>query len=428
MFRRLHLQLTFLFTSITGVIVLSMSFLLSYVSENNLSKNEYVNFITSINNVYSYLKTQTMITTEWLAEQESNRKLVLYIEDNGIPIKYNEVIGGKRKRLIEDVKQTAKDKYQINIGENNTSQVVTKQTEFTAYDNRHIKYYTSVAYIPKDNGFLGVIVLYPLEEYHNNIVLQRLIYIGIDSVTVIFLWFFSYFFTKRMLRPIEKNRKNQIEFIALASHELRSPITVIHSSLSAIKKADPIQTAKFYNIIELEVKRMSRLVKDMLSLASADNASWTLHMKQTDIFTLLLDTFEAFQPIAKEKSIDLSFSFTDDALPTCKCDKQRIEQVLSILLDNALSYTPTDGKVIVSGKLKQSKIEIQVIDNGIGILDENKKYIFHRFYRVDKAHKNKEHFGLGLCIAYEIVKLHKGNLTVSDTLGGGTTFTFALPV
>ncbi|MFC4618929.1 sensor histidine kinase [Camelliibacillus cellulosilyticus] len=428
MFRRLHLQLTLLSTIVTSIIVLVMTFFLSYVSESNLSKNEYVNFLTRADNVNAYLKSQTIITTEWLAEQEDSGKLILYIEDNGIPIQYDEVTNAKNKRLIEEVKQTAKKKYHLNIEEKDATQVVTKQTKFTAYDHQHEKYYASVVYIPKDHGFLGVIALYPLKQYHQAIVIQRLIYIGVDIATIIGLWFFSYFFTKRMLRPIETSQKNQVEFISLASHELRSPLTVIHSSLSAIKKADSGQAARFYQIIESETKRMSRLVQDMLSLASADNATWTLDMQQTDMNTLLLNAFDAFQPLAKEKDIDLSFSFPDEPLPSCRCDRQRIEQVLSILLDNAISYTPHGGKVKMAVTLKQRKLWIQVADNGMGISDENKKKIFHRFYRIDRAHHNKEHFGLGLCIAYEIVKLHKGNLTVSDTPGGGATFTFFLPI
>lgn len=428
MFRRLHLQLTLLSTIVTSIIVLVMTFFLLYVSESNLSKNEYVNFLTRADNVNAYLKSQTIITTEWLAEQEDSGKLILYIEDNGIPIQYNEVTNAKNKRLIEEVKQTAKKKYHLNIEEKDASQVVTKQKKFTAYDHQREKYYASVVYIPKGHGFLGVIALYPLKQYHQAIVIQRLIYIGIDIATIIGLWFFSYFFTKRMLRPIETSQKNQVEFIGLASHELRSPLTVIHSSLSAIKKADSRQAARFYQIIESETKRMSRLVQDLLSLASADNATWTLDMQQTDINTLLLNAFDAFQPLAKEKGIELSFSFPDEPLPACRCDRQRIEQVLSILLDNAFSYTPHGGKVKMAVTLKQRKLWIQVADNGIGISDENKKKIFHRFYRIDRAHHNKEHFGLGLCIAYEIVKLHKGNLTVSDTPGGGATLTFFLPI
>lgn len=401
---------------------------LLYISESSLSKNEYWNFISSVNAIHSYLKAQTNITTEWLAQTENNGQLILYIEDNGEPIKYgNQIPDEKRKQLIKKVDTTSENEYQLNIHDVDTSKVVSKQIEFTIFAN-NTEYYASAAFIPKAEGFLGVISIYSLERYHRNIYIQRLIYLGIDASAIIFLWFFSYFFTKRIIRPVEESRKKQVEFIALASHELRSPLTVITSSMSAMKKADETQSERFENIINSEVKRMSRLINDMLSLASADNSSWSLQMENTDMDTLLLDTFEAFQPIAMKKNIHLSFSFPDEPLPTCKCDKQRVEQVLSILIDNALSYTKNGGKVNLSVKRKLHKLEIYVADNGIGISDENKKHIFHRFYRVDSSHKSKDHFGLGLCIANEIVKLHKGTLTVSDTSGGGATFTITLNI
>ena len=195
--------------------------------------------------------------------------------------------------------------------------------------------------------------------------------------------------------------------------------------MSAIKKADIYQRARFEEIIDAELKRMTRLVSDMLSIASADSNTWSLNMENADLDTLLLNTYEAFQPIAAEKNIHLSISLPD-TLATCKCDKQRIEQVLSILIDNALCYTQSNGKVDLSIKQKPHGLEIHVADTGIGISDEDKSRIFDRFYRADIAHKNKEHFGLGLCIAYEIVKMHKGTLLVKDTISGGATFIISL--
>lgn len=99
-----------------------------------------------------------------------------------------------------------------------------------------------------------------------------------------------------------------------------------------------------------------------------------------------------------------------------------MEQVLSILLDNAVSYTPPGGAISLSLKLEPDKVLLGVSDNGDGISDEEKEAVFDRFYRCDKSHKDKSHFGLGLCIAHEIVRMHKGKLWIEDTPGGGATF------
>lgn len=429
MFRRLHIQLTVICTLITGIIMIAMTCFCLYVSEDGLTTNEYGTFLTSINAIYSHLESDINLTTEWLAQTENNGKITLYIEDNGIPIKNaNQTSDNSINQLIKVAKTIAAKDYNFDISDTLTSKIVTKQIEFKFKDNKNNEYYASAAYIPKQGGGLGVLAIYSLEQYRNAIIFQRLLFGAIIIAAIIFLGLFSYFFTQRVLKPIEKNRRKQVEFIASASHELRSPLTVITSSMSAMKKADSIKAERFEEIIASEIKRMSRLINDMLSLASVDNHSWTIQLENIDLDLLLINTYEAFQPIAAIKGINLNIDLPVDLLTNCKCDKQRLKQVLTILLDNALSYTKIGGSVTLTIRQKPHKLEIHVIDTGIGISDKDKEYIFDRFYRVDSAHKSKEHFGLGLCIAYEIMKLHKGLLTVIDTPGGGTTFVITLNI
>ncbi|HEY5584089.1 MAG TPA: HAMP domain-containing sensor histidine kinase [Ruminiclostridium sp.] len=429
MFRKLHIQLTVICTLITGIIMIVMTCFCLYISEDGLTTNEYGTFLTSINAIYSHLESDINITTEWLAQTENNGKITVYIEDNGIPIKnVNQTSNNTIIKLIKEAKTIAAHDYKIDISDSLTSKIVTKQIDFKFRDHENEEYYASAAYIPKKGGGLGVLAIYSLEQYRNVILSQRLLFGGIIIAAIIILGLFSYFFTQRVLRPIEKNRKKQVEFIASASHELRSPLTVITSSISAMKKADSIKAERFEEIIASEIKRMSRLINDMLSLASVDNHSWTINLENIDLDLLLLNTYEAFQPLATMKGINLNIDLPDDVLTNCKCDKQRLEQVLTILIDNALSYTEMGGSVTLTFRQKPHNLEIHVIDTGIGISDTDKEHIFDRFYRVDSAHKSKEHFGLGLCIAYEIIKLHKGLLTVSETPGGGTTFVITLNI
>lgn len=429
MFKRLHIQLTLLCALITGIIIIVMTCFNLYVSEKGLAQNEYGNFLSSVSAIYSHLKTQTNITTEWFSQTENNGQYILYIEDNGVPIKNgNQTEDKQRLQLITEAKATAANQYDIDISDKSTSKVIPRQTEFSFYDNSGVGYYVSAAYIPKEHGSLGVIAMYSLEPYRYEVLKQRIFFAGIDIIAIILLGIFSYFFTQRVLKPVEENRKKQIEFIAAASHELRSPLAVIKSSMSAMKKSDQQQALRFEEIIDSEINRMSRLVNDMLSLAGADNNSWSFQPEETELDSLLINIYEAFVPIAAQKNINLYVDLPDDELPRCMCDKQRIEQVLTILVDNAISYTPAGGKVTLSVNEKRQNLELSVIDTGIGISGEDKKHIFDRFYRADSAHESKEHFGLGLCIAYEIIKLHNGTITVSDTPGGGTTFIVLLNV
>ena len=237
---------------------------------------------------------------------------------------------------------------------------------------------------------------------------------------------FSWFFTGKMLRPLEENRKRQTQFIASASHELRSPLAVILSSVQAIE-ADPGECRRFLSTIKSEGTRMSRLIGDMLALANADNKSWSIMKSPCELDTLLLETYEKYEPLLREKGISMNVELPDESLSPCRCDGGRISQVLGILLDNGASYVPAGGKIRIGVEEKEKYFRIYVEDNGPGISDENKEAVFQRFYRADSSRKDKQHFGLGLCIAKEIVTLHHGSIRIEDTKGGGTTFVVRLP-
>lgn len=173
---------------------------------------------------------------------------------------------------------------------------------------------------------------------------------------------------------------------------------------------------------------MSKLINDMLILASANNKSWSINFNDEEIDTLLLNTYENYELIAKEKNIKFYIELPQEEIPKYKCDKDRIIQVLSILINNAFSYTKENGLVKLNLSFKDNIIKIMVIDNGIGISENDKLHIFEPFYRSDSSHNNKNHFGLGLSVAKEIITLHGGSLYIQDTKGGGSTFIIKLPI
>lgn len=223
-----------------------------------------------------------------------------------------------------------------------------------------------------------------------------------------------------------ENHRKQTQFVASASHELRTPLAVILSAAECCKSAPPEKQDGFLKTINQEGLRMSALVNDMLTLSGSDNQRFSVRPRPIELDTLLMNSYEAFDPLARDKSITLSVSLPQKALPLCSADPERISQVLSILLHNAISYTPEHGRIELSVWHKKEHFYLSVKDNGIGISDHDKKKIFDRFYRVEKSRSTKEHFGLGLSIAYEIVKAHGGNIQVTDAEGGGSVFTIIL--
>ena len=178
-----------------------------------------------------------------------------------------------------------------------------------------------------------------------------------------------------------------------------------------------------------ECMRMSRLVDDMLLLARADSHALPVRKRPVELDTLVLDTYEAFRPVATEKNICFTVELPEQLTPPFSCDRDRMVQLLEILLHNAISYTPEEGRICLRliCHARGKGFEIQVEDTGIGVPDEEKEKIFRRFYRGDKSRgqqtkKATDHFGLGLSIAAEIVHAHRGKIFVRDGADRGSVF------
>ena len=190
----------------------------------------------------------------------------------------------------------------------------------------------------------------------------------------------------------------------------------------------PDQASRLRQNIEVECARMSRLVDDLLSLARSDAGTWTIARETVDMDALLLETAELFCPVARQKGQRLLLEVPERDLPPVTGDPQRLRQVLSVLLDNAFSYTPQGGVVTLRAEVDGAALTLQVADTGPGISPQSLPYIFDRFYRADVSRTTKEHFGLGLSIAKELAALHGGTLRVARTGPEGTVFALRLPL
>ena len=428
MFKKLHLQMTFFCTLVTGLILVMLSCICLYISEQGNSQNSYASFRNNVNSMLSHLESQTTISLHWIHQIEAGYQFSLDIRDNGQPLYFQTL---DRNPALETIREQAADlsrkQHGIDISRTSTGNLLPQHAEFPMLGSDGRDYYISAALLPREQSVVSVMTLYSLDEEKKAILHQRFLFLAVDLIAILLLAVFSWFFSGRMIRPIRESRERQSQFIASASHELRSPLTVMLTSLSAMKMANEKDSNVFFQMIWSEGERMSRLIGDMLSLANADNGSWSINPKKLELDTLLLQVYEKSEPIAREKKRLLSVTLPDAEIPSCKCDGERIAQVLFILLDNAFCYIPEGGSVQLSLALSGNQYLIRVADNGCGIPDEKKKLIFERFYRMDQAHRDKEHFGLGLCIAYEIVRLHRGKIWAEDTPGGGAPFVISLP-
>lgn len=418
---------------ITSGILILMAIASLVIFERGLTRNSYERFLNNGNSCVAYLETQSVLSHKWILEAKQEYGVELRILNNGKRLffdKLNEESSSNasgengRKSSVENMLAEAarisREEQGLDV-EYTGSISLPKEVYFETAD-----FYACTALIPKGSGVLSLVLVYPLDGLKGQIFHQRILWGGLLLIAVLALVVFSWFFTGKMLRPLEENRKRQTQFIASASHELRSPLAVILSSVQAIE-ADRGECRRFLSTIKSEGTRMSRLIGDMLALANADNKSWSIMKSPCELDTLLLETYEKYEPLLREKGISMNVELPDESLSPCRCDGGRISQVLGILLDNGASYVPAGGKIRLGVEEKEKYFRIYVEDNGPGISDENKDAVFQRFYRADSSRRDKQHFGLGLCIAKEIVTLHHGSIRIEDTKGGGTTFVVRLP-
>ena len=451
MFRKVHYRLTLLCGGITTFILLVMSFIYLYVSESGLKQSHFLAFQRDTGNLIANFEQQSVITHTWLAQMEALNSFTISITDNGVPLLFSERMLDEKRKNTE---LEAMDYYHSNFAVRTDSAFQSYHMAYSFTSSGKEDYYASYAYIPRENGETEILILFPLEHLNRQIQTQRIRFILIDLTAMVLLFLFSFFFTKRLLIPVEENRLEQIRFVAAASHELRTPLAVILSCVSAIrgnkqddavtKKASPEEEETFLSAIYSEGQRMSRLIDDMLFLSHADSHSFSVRMEPVEPDTLVLNSYEAFESLAREKHIFFHISLPDFPLPPCLGDSERLQQLTAILLHNAISYTPAKGSITLALSYSSSFAghsktgaavlnhrdfyTIAVIDNGIGIPDEEKAKIFQRFYRSDQSRSTKDHFGLGLCIAEEIVHSLKGTIRVEDTPGGGSTFLAEFPL
>ena len=225
----------------------------------------------------------------------------------------------------------------------------------------------------------------------------------------------------KALHPVEAARNSQNIFIASASHELRSPLAAIQSC-AEIMEASPERDS-----ILKECKRMTGLIQAMLSLAACDAGIWQVEFQETDIDMLLFETWETFSEKASKKDIQLNLD-VEESYPSIRCDKGQITHALGILLDNAISYSPSNTSIELGARVKAKELVLSVTDHGQGIQDSEKEIVFQRFYSGEPSHTDKSHYGLGLSIAQEIMKQHCGTICLKDTVNGGCTFELVLPL
>ncbi len=237
----------------------------------------------------------------------------------------------------------------------------------------------------------------------------------------------SWWLAGRAIGPAQEAWNRQRAFIANASHELRTPLTLLRASAEvALRGLPPTERdqRELLDDIVQESDHMTRLVDDLLLLSRLDAGRLELNCERMAVDNLLCEVSREVDRLAQERGISLECRAGGGIV---SADRTRLRQVLLVLLDNALRYTPSGGRIELRSRINGRNVAIAVQDTGSGIAPEHLSQLFTRFYRVDSARGGDGGAGLGLSIAQALVEAQSGRISVESTIGHGSTFTITLP-
>jgi heavy metal sensor kinase len=233
-----------------------------------------------------------------------------------------------------------------------------------------------------------------------------------------------------MLERIESAFLRITEFTADASHELRTPVSLIRTEaeLALRRSRGEAEYRESLQHILSEAERTTKLIEQLLELARADSGREILEMKPVNLEAALRSSFDGWKQVSRAREIQFTADIREGSTFVL-ADETMLRRVLDILLDNAFKYTPSQGSVHVALAQNAQNAIVTVQDSGVGISEQDQGKIFERFYRVDKARSRSQGgTGLGLAIAQWIVTQHRGTITVNSRPGEGATFRMELPM
>lgn len=277
-----------------------------------------------------------------------------------------------------------------------------------------------------DYGQRQILVWQDTAQEQGHLLRLALIFVGIALVSLFVVGLLCYLIAGRAIAPAQDAMNRQERFVAAASHELRSPLTVLRTGFGVIR-SDSGNAEHYLSLMEREAERMSKLVDELLVLAGGGSLRKCFHPRPIALDTLLIDFADGMTPVAGAAEVAFEIRLPEEALPPVSADPDRIRQLLSILVDNALRYAPRQSQVELSLTRRSKGCVLSVADHGPGVPDDEKKRIFDRFYRGSQSRTDTAHFGLGLSVAQELAAVHNGSIAVADTPGGGATFRVTLP-
>ena len=268
------------------------------------------------------------------------------------------------------------------------------------------------------NYYLDTIIIINTKNINNRLMLILIKSLIILLIVEILVYYVSKMLTMRITKPAQESYEKQRDFIADASHELKTPLAVIIASSDELKSDK--KNAKYVDNIKYESERMNNLIKSLLDLSKLENGVSIANYKEENISKIIERICLTFEAIAYENNVNIDINIEKDI--KLKCSKEEIEKLISILLDNAIKHSYKDSSISVNLNNDKNSINLEIVNSGDPIKTGDEERIFERFYRSDKSRKrDSNRYGLGLAIAKNIVTNHNGTIKAFSK-DGLTTF------
>lgn len=274
------------------------------------------------------------------------------------------------------------------------------------------------------------IVLLDVTTQHSLLTHMIFTFSIVSLITLVFIFLISLYLTNKSIQPVKTAFEKQKQFIADASHELKTPLAVIQTNVDVLlsNQEQSIQSQeKWLGYIKSETERMSKLTSDLLYLTQVDHSEFQMLKTEFSFSQAVEKVLLTMEAIIFEKSVQLDYEIQSDI--HAMGNEEQLTQVVMILLDNAIKYTPEKGDIHLNLYKAYNHIFLSITNTGEGISKDEIHKVFDRFYRSDTSRTRKNNsYGLGLAIAKSIVEAHDGKIAVESIEGEKTTFTIKLPV
>ena len=364
-------------------------------------------------------------------EYESVKRTLKMVEERSKnePRGFNNFVPEPRERNFDNIMIMDYEVYTVKLSNSKIEKIISHSNDTSDFDIENI----AKIIIGKNKG-ISIGNLYSNNYSYNytdntvivintNNINKKLTLVLIESFIAwigfeIIIYYISKMLTKRITKPANESFLKQKEFIADASHELKTPLAVIMASSDELKSDK--KNAKYIDNIKYESERMNTLIKSLLDLSKLENGVSINSYKDENISKIIERVSLTFEGIAFEQDIKIKTNIEDDII--FKCSKEEIEKLISVILDNAIKHSYKKSSVIVNVNKDKNNINIEIINFGDPIKSGDEEKIFERFYRADKSrNRDTNRYGLGLAIAKNIVINHNGWIKAYSK-DGKTTF------